>query len=256
MNFVISQSGITTEFKWKCVCEKELCISLQQMQLIAFLQGYMVRNGNVFKRIEIYLLCFPHLSITVYVQRSALFFLPIELKLTLFKSNAVMLCIPLSCRNHWYEFVTEFEWRPWLQIISLCSADLRNVSPGPWAASNDVMFRNKCDEANSMHFVSNPSAACRSLGQSVFLYHCGYFHVTADSNGIGRDRTYFYKSQEKFFASVKAEGFRGKHECWGVCHLWICSSKWISGPESSNLWTENLKPTDSWIEKKENPKTQ
>lgn len=35
-------------------------------------------------------------------------------------------------------------------------------------------------------------------------------------------------------------------ESWWVCHLWICSSKLIFGPASSSLWTENLKPTDSW----------
>lgn len=46
-----------------------------------------------------------------------------------------------------------------------------------------------------------------------------------------------------------------------ACHLWICSPKVIFGPASSSLWTENLKPTDSWArvwrkqEKRESMKT-
>lgn len=38
----------------------------------------------------------------------------------------------------------------------------------------------------------------------------------------------------------------GVYVCGWVCHLWIWSSKLIFGPASSSLWTENLKPTDSW----------
>lgn len=36
------------------------------------------------------------------------------------------------------------------------------------------------------------------------------------------------------------------HESLWACHLWIWSSKLIVGPASSSLWTENLKPRDSW----------
>lgn len=65
-----------------------------------------------------------------------------------------------------------------------------------------------------------------------------------------RHRTYLHGSEETqtalcVYACVcgKLEGMR---ESWWACHLWICSSKLIFGPASSSLWTENLKPTDSW----------
>lgn len=168
---------------------------------------------------------------------------PTDLHCTLLNSNAVKLCIPPSCRNHWNESVKEFEWKPWLKIMSLCSADLRIFPPG-----SELSLMMWCFEISAMK--QTVSILCQTrLLPGVPLGHLSFF-ITAviftwpqTVTRSGQTGPFFWQIPRK--VRCKCEGFRGKYECWWVCHLWICSSKWISGPESSNLWTENLKPTDS-----------
>lgn len=87
-------------------------------------------------------------------------------------------------------------------------------------------------------------SAVESL-QAILSLLCGEFHQAADRDVIRTDRTCFHGSEEIQTAVCVCKDVCMRDNLW-ACHLWICSSKLIIGWASSSLWTENLKPTDSW----------